>query len=77
LLPQSGNQTRFVDAADILDRIKACHFFKYATSARSRSFSLRKACAESVMAALGGTGLRCSFFILDVGADPILTTCAD
>ena len=28
LLLQPGNQTRFVGAADLLDRIKACNFFQ-------------------------------------------------
>lgn len=37
VMPQPGNQTRFVGAADLFDRIKACNFFRYATSARSRS----------------------------------------
>ena len=45
--PQPGNQTRFVGAADLFDRIKACNFFRYATSARSRSFSSRRVCAAS------------------------------
>jgi hypothetical protein len=27
VMPQLGNQTRFVGAADLFDRIKACNFF--------------------------------------------------
>ena len=64
LLPQSGNQTRFVGAADFFDRIKACNFFRYATSARNRSFSSRKTCAGSVTVPLGDAGQHRYFFIL-------------
>ena len=39
VLPQPGNQMRFVGAADFFARIKACNFFRYAASARSRLFS--------------------------------------
>jgi hypothetical protein len=36
VMPQRGNQTRFVGAADLFDRIKACSsFLRYATSAQS------------------------------------------
>jgi hypothetical protein len=36
VMPQPGNQTRFVGAADLFDRIKACSsFLRYATSAQS------------------------------------------
>jgi hypothetical protein len=63
--PQPGDQTRFVGAADLFDRIKAYNFFRYATSARSRSFSSRRACAESVITVVGGAGQRGSGFILE------------
>jgi len=53
VVPQSSNQMRFVGAADLFNRIKACNFFRYATSARNRSFSSSRACAESV-ATIGG-----------------------
>ena len=63
LLPQSGNQTRFVGAANFFDRIKACNLLSTPLT-RSRSSSSRKACAESVMTLLDGTRLRSSLLIL-------------
>jgi len=62
--PQPGNQTRFVDATDLFARIKACSFFRYATSARGRVFSSHKVWAESVMTGLGGAGQHRSGFLL-------------
>ena len=62
--PQPGDQARFVGATDLFARIEACNFFKYATSARSRSFSSRRACADSVITVVGGAGQRRSGFIL-------------
>jgi hypothetical protein len=50
VLPHPGNQTRFVGAADLFDRIKACNFFRYATSARSRR----------ALSALAATVLDCA-----------------
>jgi hypothetical protein len=64
VVPQPGNQTRFVGAADILDRIKACNFFRYATSARSRSFSSRRAFSASATTVLDGAAERRFGFIL-------------
>ena len=63
--PQSENQVRFVGATDLFARIKACTFFKYHISARSGSFSSRKASAESGMAVRGGSGRRCSGLMTD------------
>lgn len=62
--PQPRNQTRFVGVADLFARIKACNFFRYATSARSRVLSSRKVWTESEMTGLGGAGQRRSGFIL-------------
>ena len=64
VMPQPGNQTRFVGAAYLFDRIKACNFFRYATSARSRSFSSRRVCAASVATMFDGAAQRRSGFIL-------------
>lgn len=64
LMPQPSNQTRFVSAADLFDWIKACNFFRYETSARIRSFSSRRACAESVATMFDGAGQRRSGFML-------------
>lgn len=75
LLPQPGNQMHFVGAADLFDRIKACYFFRYATSARSRSFSSRRAFSASATTALDGAAERRFGFILGCSSFPLSRAC--
>ena len=67
VMPKPEDQARLVSATDLFTRIKACTFFKYATSARSRSLSSRKASVESGMAVRGGSEQGCSDFFSSVG----------
>jgi hypothetical protein len=66
VVPHFSNQMRFVGAADLFNRIKACNFFRYAISARNRSFSSSRACAESVATIGGGAGRLAASFWLHV-----------
>ena len=66
LLPSSENHACFVGASDLFVRLNAnaCNFFNYVTCALNRSFSSHKACAESVVFVLCGTGRHRVCFIL-------------